>query len=176
MQALIDFIIRNLVAIQPWCRIDAWNTAVRVRWGILKEELTPGFHWRIPFIDEIRTYPRTECVADLKTAAITTKDGESVVVSGNVGFRCLSIRQMWETVWSADDSLRQLALGRLASECANREWSELHGEGRARLEAELRDAVNASVAQWGVEVTRVHLTDCVKSRQSRLFVDGLPYR
>lgn len=156
MQALIDFIVRNLVGLLPFVRVEAWNKAVRVRWGVLKEELEPGFQWRIPYVDDIRTYPQTECVADLRTAAITTTDGEAVVISGNIGFRCVSIRQMWETVWSVDDSIRHLALGRLSSECALRAWSDLHGAGRAALEEEMRVSLNASVSGWGVEVTRVH--------------------
>jgi regulator of protease activity HflC (stomatin/prohibitin superfamily) len=176
MQALIDFVVRNILQLLPFLFVQSWNAAVRVRCGKIREELAPGFHWRIPYLDEARTYARTEVVADLKTAAITTTDGEAIVISGNVGFQLRSIRQMVLTVWSVDDSLRYLALGRLASECATRAWAALHGDARKALEEQLRASLNESVGGWGIEVTRVHLTDCVKARQQRFFLDGVPPR
>ncbi|HEX8321025.1 hypothetical protein [Longimicrobium sp.] len=54
MQALIDFIIRNLMAFWPLARVNAWEIGLRVRLGHVREELRTGIHWRWPFLDEVR--------------------------------------------------------------------------------------------------------------------------
>lgn len=173
MQALIDFIVRNLLALWPIARVYDWQQAMIVRGGRIRRELSPGLHWRWLFLEEVKVWPSTECVVDLKTGAITTIDDVAVVLSANVGYRLESIRKAWATVWNLEESLRAVAIGRLSSYAAALEWADLTGD-RAELERQMLDDLNAAIAEWGLKVTRVHLTDCVKARQHRLFMDVPP--
>lgn len=168
MQALVDFIVRNLLALWPIARVQSWEQGVRVRGGILREELAPGLHWRWWFLDEVKTWPVSEVVADLGVGAVTTTDGKSVVVSANLSFRMISIRQMWAEVWNVEVSVKNAALGVLTSTCAGYD-SEYLRSNRPQVEAAIMAAINDVVRGWGLEVIRVNLTDCVAARPLRLF-------
>jgi regulator of protease activity HflC (stomatin/prohibitin superfamily) len=172
MQALIDFIIRNLLQLWPIARVYSWQQGMRVRRGVIREELGPGLHWRWWFIDEVNTWPATQQALDLATASITTTDGVAVSISANVAYRMISIRLMWLHVWNTQKTLGQLVLGEIATQCAQRAWAELRDQ-RVTLESSLVTAINARVIPWGIEIDRVHLTDLVITRGHRHYVDGM---
>lgn len=168
MQALIDFLIRNIMAFWPITRVNAWQMGLRVRLGRARDELGPGIHWRWPFLDQVMLWASTEITRDLPLSAVTTVDGHSVVISANVSFRMRSIRTMYLTVWDVESSLGFLTIGKLASACAQRTWPTLRDD-RAALEASLLQDVAGEVSGWGIDVTRMHLTDLVLAKQYRFF-------
>lgn len=172
MQALIDFVIRNLLQLWPIARVYSYQQGMRVRRGVIREELAPGLHWRWWFVDEVQTWAATQQALDLATASITTADGVSVSVSANIGYRMTSIRAMYLNVWNTATTIRLLALGEIASHCARLSWAELRGP-RAAFEASLVGALNQRVTPWGLVVERVHLTDLVVTRGHRHYVDGM---
>lgn len=175
MQALIDFLVRNALKFWPLARVYSWQQGLLVRAGLIVRECPPGLSWRWPFLDEVLTWPSTEQSYDLETAAITTTDGEAVALSANLALRLTSIRQLYETVWNTEATIRRLALGEIASYCAQQAWPALQGE-RAALEATILARLNAQCRAWGFVVTRVRLTDLVRARPHRHYVDGLPSR
>ena len=73
---LIELIVASLETFQFWTVINPYERAVLIRLGQFKEELAPGFHWRLPFhIDAVHSehvVPRTERISGLAT---TTADG-----------------------------------------------------------------------------------------------------
>jgi regulator of protease activity HflC (stomatin/prohibitin superfamily) len=172
MQALIDFIIRNLLQLWPIARVYSWQVGCRVRGGIVREELGPGLHWRWWFIDEVEVWPGTVQGIDLATATITTADGLSVSVSANVQWRVTSMRQMKLGIWNTVTTLGLIALGEIATRCASQSWPQLKSN-RAALESDLRGFVNARIATWGVEVSAVNVTDMIITRGHRHYVDGM---
>lgn len=172
MQALIDFIIRNLLQLWPIARVYSWQQGLRVRRGVIREELAPGLHWRWWFIDEVKLWAATSIGLDLATASITTTDGVAVSISANVAYRMTSIRQMWTSVWNAEKTLGLVALGEIATRCAQRSWCELR-TNRPAIEADLVHGLNTRVAPWGLCIERVHLTDLVITRGHRHYVDGM---
>jgi modulator of FtsH protease HflK len=171
VQALIDFIIRNLLALWPIARVYSWQQGVRLRGGILREELPPGLHWRWWFIDEVYRITVAEQTLDLAVGACTTRDGRSVAVSANLAYRIVSVRQMWAAVDDVKCSIRNVALGYLVGECSRQSWDTLT-TGRDDVQAQLAAYMTRQLAIWGVEVTRVHITDLVEARQYRLFGDA----
>jgi regulator of protease activity HflC (stomatin/prohibitin superfamily) len=172
MQALIDFLIRNLLALWPVARVYSWQHAFRVRNGVAAEELSPGLHWRWWFVDEVRTWPSTQQALDLATASITTTDGYSISISANMAFRVTSIRAMWLNVWNTTATLSQRAIGEIASLCARESWDSLRSD-RSALERNLVDALNALAGDWGIEILQVRLTDLVITRGHRHYLDGM---
>lgn len=173
MQALIDFLIRNLLALWPLARIYSWQQGLRVRCGIVREELDAGIHWRWWFIDEVKTWPITTIAADLDTAAVTTRDEIAVAISANLAYRVSSVRRVFLGSWNTEIALKQIALGIIASYCASRSWSELT-TNRRQIEAHLVDELNSRVGtDWGLLIERVHLTDLVRARPHRHYVDGM---
>lgn len=175
MQALIDFLIRNLLALWPIARVYSWQQGMLVRSGIVMRELPPGLHWRWWFVDEVKVWPANQMALDLDTASITTADRVVVSVSANIAYRITSIRQMFLMVWNVDRTLGQLALGEIATRCAQQTAATLFDD-RAGLERLLTEALNGRTQPWGITVDRVHLTDLVITRGHRFYVDGMEKR
>ena len=168
MQALINFVIRNLLALWPIARVYSWEQGVRIRNGVLREEVGPGLHWRWWFVDEFYRVSAAEKTIDLRVGTITTTDGHSAAISANITYRVRSVRAMWQNVHQVEDSLRDLALGFLAEECSGCTWEALR-DGRSGLHARLAEHMTDGVSSWGVEVVRVHLTDLVRAKPYRFF-------
>ena len=171
MQALIDFIVRNIMALWPIEVVESWEIGLRVRLGIVREELAPGVHWRWWFIDNIITQPSTETVADLQTFSITTTDNKPATLSASLAYRVFSPKSLWLKVNDQDDSIHNLALGKLASICSGMSWKELKSD-RQKTEKRLTKVLAKETEEWGVKITRVYLTDCVQAKQMRLFTEG----
>ena len=171
MQALVEFILRQLAALWPIARVYEWDLAFMVRNGRITRDLQPGLHWRWLFAEEVRRYPRRECTLDLESAAITTTDGVAVALSANLSYQMVDLRRCWRTVWNIEKTMAQAALGRLCSSCASRSYPELIARG---VEEALLLEMNRDLGEgWGISFTRLHLTDCVKLRAHRHYVDGM---
>ncbi len=171
MQELIKFILDRLLALWPLRRVDEWQLGLMVRGGIIQRELGPGLHWTVPLWDQVKTYPNTEISVDLEAATVETADGQIYTVSANVSYRMTSIEAYWRAVWNLELNLARVARGRLASFLATAKSAELNG-GRGRIEDALRADLAGELEPWGIEVTRFHLTDCVRCRAVRLYHDG----
>jgi regulator of protease activity HflC (stomatin/prohibitin superfamily) len=171
MQALIDFIIRNLLALWPIARIYDWQVGMVVRGGRITRELGPGLHFRWWFIDEVKTYPSTDIGLDLPTGSITTLDGVPISVSANLTYRMTSIAQAWRSLWNCENTLKLIAIGELTSYCAQRTWQTLC-EDRALHETRLRERLDAAALQRGCTIVRLSLTDCIRTHAHRQYIDG----
>lgn len=170
MQALVDFIVRNLMALWPVALVKEWELAIMLRSGRINRSLGPGLHWRWWFIEEKKAWPGQEIVIDLPVGSCTSADGRTLTISANLGYKVTDYTTYLRSVWNGEASLKATAIGFLTSTVAGKEWAALATD-RKGLEAELRDSLGAVVAPWGVAITRVYLTDLVEARQYRLFGD-----
>lgn len=170
MQALIEFLTKNILALWPIARVNTWECGLVVRGGNIQREIGPGLHWRWWFIDEVKKWPSNEIALDLATAAITTTDGKSVAISANLSYRVTSIDALWREVWNVETSLGKVALGEIATFCATKDWCGLQSE-REKLERSLEKQLNNRVARWGLLIVRVCLTDLVLARPHRHYLD-----
>jgi regulator of protease activity HflC (stomatin/prohibitin superfamily) len=172
MQALIDFIIRNLLALWPIAVVDEWHIAMMVRNGRIRRTLGTGLHWRWWFIEKKIEWPSSEVVLTLATASLTTADGRAVSVDANLGYRLRDIARSWRGVWNLETSIRGTASGVMCSLLATKRWAEFQGVSRVDREREIRETLNAALTSYGVEIVRLHLVACVEARQHRHFIDG----
>jgi regulator of protease activity HflC (stomatin/prohibitin superfamily) len=171
MQSLIDFIVRNLMALWPIARVYEWETGMMLRNGKVNRMLTPGLHWRWWFIEECYRAFNTETNVDLNAASIVTTDGVSIVVSANVSYRVTNVATLWRKIMNSNDAIRNLAIGFVASYCADSEWGYLT-ESREEVETGLRTYLEENLHDKGIEIIRVQLTDLAPARAYRLFNDG----
>lgn len=171
MQSLIDFILRQLSALWPIARVYEWDAAFMVRNGRITRELATGLHWRWWFIEEMRRYPKRECTVDLESAAITTSDGVAVALSANLSYEMVDISKCWRNVWNLEVTMAKTALGRLCSSSSRRSYEQLMARG---TESELLAEMQRELGEpWGIRFTRLHLTDCVRLRAHRHYMDGM---
>lgn len=171
MQALVDFVVRNLLALWPVARIYSWQHGLLLRGGIIRRTLGPGLHWRWWFLEEVKNWPANDMAVDLETAAVTTADGKAVAISANLTYRCVDVAAFYREVWNTETTLQRVALGEIATHCAREEWDYLRTQ-RVATETMLLAALNERVTRWGINVSRIHLTDLVLVRPYRHYLDG----
>lgn len=171
MQALIDFIIRNVMAFWPFFVVDFNQRAVRIRNGNPIEEVSAGLHFRRLFIEKIHTWYIAEDFIDLPFGDAQTKDGKTVTFSANVGFRIVSPMKMMRAVIDVDENLARLALGQLSTLISKRTFDEL-AKGNEGMRTWLKQQIDRETSEWGIEVTCVYLTNLSCARQIRLLKDG----
>jgi regulator of protease activity HflC (stomatin/prohibitin superfamily) len=171
VQALVDFIVRNLLQLWPIVLVKEWEVAVMLRCGRIHRKLGTGLHWRWLFIEEGKKWPGQECVIDLPVGSCTSADGRTLTVSANLGYKVTDYVTYLRAVWYGEASVKATAIGFLTSTVAGKNWTAMAAD-RKGFERELRDLLQEVVGPWGVEVTRVYLTDLVEARQYRLFSDG----
>lgn len=170
MQALINFVIAQWKALWPISRVYTWEKGLLIRGGIIKRELAPGLHIRWPVLDEVYRANCAEQTIDLPTVAVTTSCGRSVAASANLAYRTHSPKALWSKVSNIERSVTNLTLGFLASELTKRTWEDLT-QRRDEVQSELAAHMTKQLEVWGVEVTRVYLTDLIEAVSYRLFGD-----
>jgi regulator of protease activity HflC (stomatin/prohibitin superfamily) len=172
MQALLDFVIRNLLSLWPIVQVNEWERAAMVRNGRIQRALSAGLHWRWLFIERKIDWAGTEVVISLATCSITTRDGKAIALEANLGYRLIDIVKSKRSLWSMETSLKAAAAGVVCSELSQCAWTEMQGVNRKEREAALLATLKELAAPWGIEIVRVHLVACVEARQHRHFIDG----
>jgi membrane protease subunit HflC len=163
---LIEFIIQILDQLLPWTVIQHYEGAVRLRLGLSKGELKPGFHWKVPFADSILTCIIKPTTLNLSEQSVTTKDWKGVVVSAVIKYEIANVEQLLLEVNDPIDALADMAKGIIRAGITSREWSECNG---GELTTEIKKNVRDQAKKWGIKVIDVTLTDLGEIRSLRLF-------
>lgn len=104
MSELVQWIVSVLKSARIWVVVLPWEKAVRVRFGKHALVWGPGFHWRIPFFDDVRVVNNRLRISSTPFQAVTTKDGKTVSVGTSIGFRVadplLALRAMLQPEFS----------------------------------------------------------------------------
>jgi regulator of protease activity HflC (stomatin/prohibitin superfamily) len=167
---LIELIVASLETFQFWTVINPYERAVLIRLGQFKEELAPGFHWRLPFhIDAIHSehvVPRTERISGLAT---TTADGRSIGFDAVVTYRISDIQKALLEVEDLKDAIADSCAGTIGQTLSAATWEAIwKGEATDNLTAVCRK----KGWRWGVEIQSVQLTGVVPLKSLRIVSSG----
>lgn len=163
---LIDFLIDVLDLFRFWVVVDAYERHVILRFGVHNRTLAPGIHWFAPF--GIERSLRDNVVArviNLGAQSLTTKDGENVAVSGVVTAEIRDIEKAMLAVEDVDHALADSCVGTIGQLVAAATWAELQGEGFSET---LTKACRKQAWRYGIEITRVQLSDLSKAHVLRI--------
>jgi regulator of protease activity HflC (stomatin/prohibitin superfamily) len=70
-----------------WTVINLWERGVRVRRGNSAVLLRPGWHWRIPIVDNVLLFNNRLRIMPVPAQTIQTRDARTISVAAIVGFR-----------------------------------------------------------------------------------------
>lgn len=152
--------------ITPVVVVDEFERGVLLRWGKCKKELDPGLHWKWPLADRAlldNVVPRT---INLKAQSLTTKDGKSVVIGAVVTASIRDIQKALLDVETVDNVLEDSCYGQVAALVAATDWEQIRG---VEFNETLTAACRKQAFRFGVEITRVQLSDVAISRALRLY-------
>ena len=165
---LIDLISNWIEQLLPFFIIKEYEEAVVLRFGKLHRVAKPGFHWRIPFIDDPIQQHVVITTLSLPPQSLYTKDKQNIVVKGVIKYRISDIQTFVLEVYDAQDAIsdmtqsiiKNIIMDKTMDECIDPEIDHTLAK-KARVEAK----------KWGVEIQQVTLTDLAPIRSYRIIND-----
>ena len=165
---LIDLISNWIEQLLPFFIIKEYEEAVVLRFGKFHKVVKPGFHWRIPFIDDPMQQHVVITTLSLSPQSLYTKDKQNIVVKGVIKYRISDIQIFVLEVYDAQDAIsdmtqsiiKNIIMDKTLDECIDPEIDNTLTK-KARVEAK----------KWGVEIQQVTLTDLAPIRSYRLIND-----
>lgn len=167
---IIDFLLSVLDKLLPFTVVNQVDSGVRLRFGKFVEILLPGFHWKIPFADEVLNFTTVWTTLSLPSQSLTTKDQKDVVVKAIVKYKIADIETFALEVWDAIDAISDMTQGIVFEIVRDKTWEELQSPDLKSLIS--RKARNEA-KRWGIEIETVTLSDLAKITSIRLLNDGV---
>jgi regulator of protease activity HflC (stomatin/prohibitin superfamily) len=165
LDRLIDIALQLINDIVPFVVIPHYDRGVRLRLGIPKGKLEPGFHWKIPFVDEIITHMIKVKTLNLSEQTLTTKDGQSVVIKVAIKYDVEDVETLLLEVNDPIDALSDMVSGITRAKVTTRLWSECNDDS---LIGEISRGAKVEAKKWGLRVLNVTITDLGLIRSIRL--------
>lgn len=166
---LFDFLASIYEELLPCVVLPPYLKGVRLRWGISKGILEPGFHWKIPFADNILSAMVKPTAIPLPEQSVTTADGLNVVVKATVKYQVDDVEKLLLDVNKPIDAFGDMIAGIIRSKIIVRTWAECNGED---LMKQIASASKREGKRWGIEIMEVTLTDLAIMRSLRLLYSG----
>jgi regulator of protease activity HflC (stomatin/prohibitin superfamily) len=136
---------------QWWVVIAAWEAGLLVRLGKTTKLLSPGIHFRIPFLDRVYSQSVRLRIMTTTNQTMATSDGKVVTVSFAVQFAISDLVKLYHEVANPEHTLLNFVLAKSAKyisahastdlrpgdieESINKEISELNAWGLNQLQA-----------------------------------------
>jgi len=167
---LIDLITDWLEKLLPFFIVTEYEAAVILRFGKFHKVAKPGFHWRIPFVDDPMTNHVVVTTLSLPPQSLYTKDKQNIVVKGVIKYRIADVQTFLLAVYDAQDAIsdmtqsiiKNVIMDKTMDECIDPDIDNTLSK-KARVEAK----------KWGVEIQQVTLTDLAPIRSFRLINDNI---
>lgn len=163
MNQFFEWISGALRAAKWWAVVMPWERAVRVRAGKHTRVWEPGWHWRIPFLDEVRTFNNRLRISTFPSLTITSKDGRTVTAAGLVGFRIVDPLRVILALQQPEHTCGALVMAFASEYLGTRAFAEVTA-------AEFETAALAALTHRvpGCQFEFVRLTDFAAVRTYRL--------
>jgi regulator of protease activity HflC (stomatin/prohibitin superfamily) len=169
MGEVINAIRQFLRELQLWAIIAPWEQGLRVRNGKRLTFLGPGIHLKLPIIDTIYVQSVRMRISGLPRQTVTTSDGQTVTVTGSVGYAIGSIQRLYDTLHHPEDAVQNLAKGLISSYVSSHTAAECTAKAVASgLFAPLSDALS----EFGIIDARMYISDLAIVRTYRLIGDN----
>ena len=165
LDKLLELIIEFIEDILPFTVILYYNKGVRLRLGKPRGVLEHGFHWKIPFADNIITHMVKPTTMNLVEQSVTTKDNVSVVVKAVIKYEVADVEKLLLEVNDPVDAIADMVQGIIREKIINRNYSELND---GVLTSEISRSAKIEAKKWGISILDITLTDLAQMRSIRL--------
>lgn len=162
---LIDWLLEIWDKIVPFIIIPYYDRGVRLRYGIPKETLEPGFHWKWPLIDDIPTMMVKTKTMSPDAQILTTKDNKSIIARVAIKYEIEDVRKALLEVNDPIDALKDMVQGITRDKIIDKEWIECN---TSKLAPEISRPAKAEAKRWGISILEVTLTDLSITRPIHL--------
>jgi regulator of protease activity HflC (stomatin/prohibitin superfamily) len=137
--------------------INEGNEALVERLGRYRKKLGPGLHLIVPIFDTIVMEDTTrEQILDIKPQKVITADNVYLEVDGVVNWRIVDMEKSFYKIDDIQVALANLATVELRANLADRTLEQTIAS-RSEMNQALLQVLNATAADWGVEILRVDI-------------------
>ncbi|KUL44198.1 MULTISPECIES: slipin family protein [Streptomyces violaceusniger group] len=163
MQLLIVLIVVvGLVALMVLAMavkvVKQYENGVLFRFGRLVGTRSPGLRFIIPFVDALHRVSLRVVTMPIQSQGIITKDNVSVDVSAVAYFRVVDAVKSVIAIENVNSAIDQIAQTTLRKVVGQHTLDETLSE-TDRINLDIRQILDITTAEWGVEVTLVELKD-----------------
>lgn len=160
LDRLLDFLLSILDLFRFWVVLDAFERGIVLRFGLHVRTLGPGFHWVIPLnVERVLHDNVVTRVVSITPQSLTTRDGETVVISAVVTAYIEDIEKAILSVEGVDHALTDACFGAVGEVVSGSTWDELTSES---FSAEVTKVCRRQAKRYGIYVERVQLGDRAK--------------
>src|SRR6476661_6205990 len=138
--------------------IKQYERGVLFRLGRVLGVREPGLRMIIPFVDVLRKVSMRIVTMPIQSQGIITRDNVSVDVSAVAYFRVPDAVKSVVAIENVDAAINQIAQTTLRNVVGQHTLDETLSE-TDRINLDIREILDVSTVEWGVEVTLVELND-----------------
>lgn len=151
--------------------VRATHGGVKFVRGSKVVELKPGLHLYWPIVTEIETYCTVRQVIDLPTYTLTSKDGQSLIVSGVVVYEIIDIVTAMVSnydIWTSIDNLSSISLRNVIT---NHTYDEIM-QNNVYIDKQFTTLARQRLKEFGIKVIFARITDLSKCKVINLVSPG----
>lgn len=153
-------------AISPVFVVDMWEKALVLRFGKFHDIKEPGLHYKIPFVDSVWHQTVVTQSIHLHPQSITSLDYKNIVVKAIVRYDIKDCFLFLTKLAHPTDVLVDTTGAMIREIIEERNWEDL-----VDIEVELTDKIGKKVAEWGINIEKVTLTDLAEIDSVRVISD-----
>ena len=136
--------------------------AVLLRFGeIIKPDVKPGLHFKVPFIDKLRVFDGRIQTLDVPQERFFTQEKKAVIVDAYIKWRIADVQEFYRSTsgdaFRANTLLSQRAGSRLREKFGVLTLNEVVSGQRDELMTEITQTLNKSVERLGMQVLDVRV-------------------
>jgi membrane protease subunit HflK len=166
---LIELLSTWWYYITPVVIIPTYEEAVLLRFGHFKKVLHPGFHVKLPILDEVLTQHVVVTTLSLSAQSLYTLDKQNIVVKGVIKYRIADVKTFLLEVYDAQDALSDMTQSIIKNIIISTTMDNCIDPD---IDNVLTKKVRVEARKWGVDIQQVTLTDIAPIRSFRIINDS----
>ncbi len=163
--AVIILVLLAILAFSAFYSVAENQYACLVRFSkIIDVQDTAGLHFKIPFVDTVRYFPKTVMIYDIAPSEVLTKDKKSMTVDSYVLWEISDPLTFYKTLGTTNEAENRLdvttytALKNTLGTIDQQEIINMEeGAKRNQIYSDITDQVTQSILSYGIEVVDVKL-------------------
>jgi membrane protease subunit HflK len=164
---LWDLLAQVWLHLVPIYVIQPYQNGGLTRLGIYKRTLPPGWHWKVPFADEVNTQNVSDTTMRLPQQTIPTADGVDVVVAVEVNYFVNDVKEYICRSTDQADVLIDSGMGAVFDEVSKVTLEHLLANRTAVMDS-IVENMRKVINKYGFRINRAKFTDLGRIRTIRL--------